>query len=104
MPETLMARHVIGLNRRAIGIENIGNNDLTRAQLETNARLIGSLARRFQIQYLIGHLEYGRFKGSALWEERESEYFTVKPDPGADFMHRLRLRLTRDGLDFKDRP
>ena len=67
-------------------------------------RLIGSLARRFQIQYLIGHLEYGRFKGSALWEERESEYFTVKPDPGADFMHRLRLRLTRDGLDFKDRP
>ena len=104
MPETLMARHAIGLNRRAIGIENVGNNDLTPAQLETDARLIAGLAQRFQIQYLIGHLEYGRFKGSALWEERDPGYFTVKPDPGADFMRRLRARLARDGFAFKDRP
>lgn len=104
MPETLMARHVIGLNRRAIGIENVGNNDLTRAQLETDARLIEMLAQRYPIQYLIGHLEYGRFRGSALWEEREADYFTVKPDPGADFMWRLRLRLAKDGWHFKDRP
>ena len=104
MPETVMARHAIGLNRRAIGIENVGNNDLTPAQLETNARLIASLAQRFQIQYLIGHLEYGRFRGSALWEERDLTYFTVKPDPGADFMRRLRLRLASDGLHFRDRP
>ena len=104
MPETLMARHVIGLNRHAIAIENVGNNDLTTAQLETNARLIASLARRFKIQYLIGHLEYGRFRGSALWEERDAGYFTVKPDPGKDFMQRLRARLAIDGLKFKDRP
>jgi N-acetylmuramoyl-L-alanine amidase len=104
MSETRMARHVIGLNRRAIGIENVGNNDLTAQQLEANALLIKDIARRYPIQYVIGHLEYGRFKGSGLWEERDPDYFTVKPDPGTDFMRRLRARLARDGLKFKDRP
>jgi N-acetylmuramoyl-L-alanine amidase len=104
MPETRMARHVIGLNRRAIGIENVGNNDLTAAQLEANALLIEDIARRYRIRYVIGHLEYGRFKGSPLWEERDPRYFTVKPDPGAEFMRRLRARLAQDGLKFKDRP
>ena len=104
MPETRMARHVIGLNRRAIGIENVGENDLTAAQLEANALLIEDIARRFPIRYVIGHLEYGRFKGSPLWEERDPGYFTVKPDPGAAFMRRLRARLVQDGLKFRDRP
>jgi N-acetylmuramoyl-L-alanine amidase len=104
MPETLMARHTIGLNRRAIGIENVGDNDLTEAQLETDARLIEDLAKRLPIKYVIGHLEYGRFKGSRLWEERDPTYFTVKPDPGAAFMTRLRARLAEDGSQFRDRP
>jgi N-acetylmuramoyl-L-alanine amidase len=104
MPETRMARHTIGLNRRAIGIENVGDDDLTDAQLEANALLIEVLAKRYGIRYVIGHLEYGRFRSSALWEERDGGYFTVKPDPGAEFMRRLRARLMRDGLKFKDRP
>ena len=39
MPETRMARHVIGLNHCAIGIENVGGTNeapLTDAQLEAN--------------------------------------------------------------------
>ncbi len=45
MPENYMARHVIGLNYYSIGIENVGgkNNrkeDLTKAQLESNIKLI----------------------------------------------------------------
>ncbi len=104
MPENLMARHTIGLNRRAIGIENVGDSDLTDAQLETDARLIEDLAHRFPIKYVIGHLEYGRFKGSKLWQERDPSYFTVKPDPGAAFMTRLRARLAKDGLQFRARP
>jgi N-acetylmuramoyl-L-alanine amidase len=104
MPETWMARHVIGLNRKAIGIENVGSGNLSAAQLETNALLIADIAKRFKIEYVIGHLEYGRFRQSALWEELDKTYFTVKIDPGEAFMKRLRVRLGQLGLKFKDRP
>ena len=43
MPETTMARHVIGLNHCAIGIENVGpgaDGKLTLAQLEANVMLV----------------------------------------------------------------
>jgi len=42
LPETTFARHVIGLNYLAIGIENIGSDDmpLTNAQLAANEKLI----------------------------------------------------------------
>ena len=44
MPETWMARHVIGLNHYAIGIENIGGidgkDDLTDEQAKANAFLV----------------------------------------------------------------
>ena len=42
MPETTMARHVIGLNHTAIGVENVGGTDekpLTEAQLQSNIAL-----------------------------------------------------------------
>lgn len=43
-PETALNRHAIGLNWCAIGIENVGGvdgrEDLTRAQLEANVKLI----------------------------------------------------------------
>ncbi len=106
MPENMMARHTIGLNRRAIGIENIGSRTapLTKAQLEANAFLIADIAKRFPIQYVIGHLEYGRFRRSALWEEKDQTYFTVKDDPGTDFMVKLRLRLRLMGLKFLEKP
>jgi N-acetyl-anhydromuramyl-L-alanine amidase AmpD len=96
MPEDLMARHVIGLNRAAIGIENVGGPPwpLTEAQLRANVRLIrGLVAGHPRIRYLIGHREYGRFRGTPLWEERDPSYFTGKEDPGPDFMVKLRREL-----------
>ncbi len=104
MPEGLMGRHVIGLNRKAIGIENVGSGNLTNAQLETNALLIADIAKRFKIEFVIGHFEYGRFRQSALWEELDKTYFTIKSDPGEAFMKRLRARLGQLGLSFKNRP
>ncbi|WP_164929263.1 N-acetylmuramoyl-L-alanine amidase [Gloeobacter violaceus] len=105
MDEKRLARHVIGLNWTAIGIENIGGprRPLTDAQLAANAWLVRDLANRHPtIAYLIGHHEYGRFRGSLLWRERVAGYFTGKSDPGADFMARLRARLQE--LKLKDRP
>ena len=96
MPKLWMARHTIGLNRVALGIENVGGPDtaLTEAQLSSCAWLTRKLVKECpDIEYLIGHFEYLQFKGTPLWEERNSEYLTQKPDPAAEFMSRLRERL-----------
>jgi N-acetylmuramoyl-L-alanine amidase len=102
VPDTLMARHVIGLNRIAIGIENVGGGPyppLTPRQLEADRWLVQHLTARYpSIKYLIGHCEYGRFRHTPLWEERDSTYLTPKTDPGADFMARLRQALARNDL------
>jgi N-acetylmuramoyl-L-alanine amidase len=104
LPETTFARHTIGLNYMAIGIENIGGPDapLTRAQLIANAELIRYLQKKYPIIYLIGHHEYYAFQGTPLWKETDPDYITQKQDPGDRFMKRLRKRL-RD-LDFKSKP
>ena len=102
--ETLLARHVIGLNRVAIGIENVGLSDLSAAQLQADTQLVSYLKSKYDIQYLIGHFEYGRFVNSALWEEKQPNYFTRKIDPGAEFMAALRARLAQQGLVFKSAP
>ncbi len=61
MPETHMARHVIGLNYSAIGVENVGGaggvDNLTDAQIKANVRLVRYLAKKYStIQQLIGHI------------------------------------------------
>ena len=97
LPETTMARHVIGLNHCAIGIENVGNGTdlpLTDKQLESNLKIIRYLDSKYEIEYLIGHHEYTEFDGHRLWKERDSGYRTEKSDPGPEFMIRLRTRLT----------
>jgi len=70
MPTTCLARHVIGLNWAAIGIENAGGDPkypLTQKQLEANIWLVRYLkAKHPRIAYLIGHLEYGSFRGTPL--------------------------------------
>jgi N-acetylmuramoyl-L-alanine amidase len=107
MPETWMARHVIGLNRLALGIENAGGPDhpLTAAQLRANAALVRHLvAKHPRVEYLIGHHEYGSFHGTPLWQERDPSYFTQKQDPGAEFMQRLRAELADLGLAGAYRP
>ena len=57
MPDTLFARHVIGLNYCAIGVENVGSekNPLTIAQLNANVQLIRYLKGKYPIEYVIGH-------------------------------------------------
>ena len=93
MKETFMARHVIGLNLCAIGIENVGT-DLTPAQLEADAALVRYLVEKYPtIRYLIGHYEYRRFEGSPLWLEKDPRYRTIKHDPGEAFMRALRERF-----------
>lgn len=104
LPETTFARHVIGLNYLAIGIENIGSDNmpLTKAQLVANEKLIRYLKRKYPIDYVIGHHEYQRFQKTDLWKETDPNYRTVKSDPGDGFMNRLRKNLT--DLNFKPLP
>lgn len=104
MPPTQFARHTIGLNYCAIGIENIGGSKqpLTEAQAEANAKLIRYLTKKYAIQYLIGHSEYDAFRNSSLWKEKNPNYFTEKYDPGAGFMQKVRTKI-RD-LHLKSAP
>jgi N-acetyl-anhydromuramyl-L-alanine amidase AmpD len=98
MPTNWMARHTIGLNNIAIGIENIGGvdgrEDLTVAQVTANVQLAHYLKAQYpSITYLIGHYEYGKFRGTNLWQEKDSNYFTNKTDPGKKFMRAVRKAL-----------
>lgn len=96
MPTSIMARHVIGLNRVSIGIENVGGPKflLTQQQVAANARLIQALTLKYPaIEYLIGHHEYLNFRNTPLWEEKDTKYVTAKQDPGPVFMDKLRTAL-----------
>jgi len=93
MPETNMARHVIGLNHCAIGIENVGGTKetpLTAQQLEANIWLVKYLADKYDIKYLIGHSEYTNFEDHELWLEVDDGYRTKKSDPGDQFLADIR--------------
>ena len=96
MPETYMARHVIGLNYYAIGVENVGgknnkSDDLTPAQQKANIKLVRYLKAKYPtISYLIGHYEYRKMEKTPLWLERDKGYRTTKKDPGARFMRDVR--------------
>ncbi|MBU2946439.1 N-acetylmuramoyl-L-alanine amidase [Zobellia uliginosa] len=105
LPETTMARHVIGLNHCAIGIENVGGTDalpLTEAQLKSNIALVKYLANKYVIDYLIGHYEYTLFENHPLWLEKDKGYRTKKTDPGEDFMYKVR-QATKN-LNFEPLP
>ncbi|MCL6265926.1 peptidoglycan recognition family protein [Flagellimonas myxillae] len=105
MDETTMARHVIGLNHCAIGIENVGGTKetpLTRAQLKANIFLVDYLASKYNIEYVIGHQEYTQFEGHPLWLEVDDGYRTKKTDPGMDFMNKVRKATKK--FNFKPVP
>jgi N-acetyl-anhydromuramyl-L-alanine amidase AmpD len=97
IPDTLLARHVIGLNYCALGIENIGSEKepLTNEQIISNAKLVRHLCMKYKIEYLIGHEEYIHFRNTSLWKETDAKYITYKNDPGKAFMDGVRL-LTKD--------
>ncbi len=93
MPETWMARHCIGLNHIAIGVENVGDGEkfpLTPAQVKADAALVRYLAAKYPITYLIGHMEYRRMEGTPFFVELDPKYRNTKPDPGAGFMRQVR--------------
>ena len=94
-PETRFARHCIGLNHVAIGIENVGTNEaaLTDAQVAADAALVRDLAARYPITHLLGHSEVMKFRDDPLYLERDATYKNDKPDPGPHFMARVRARV-----------
>ena len=95
-PETRFARHCIGLNHIAIGIENVGDEakyPLTDAQVAADAALVRDLARRFPITHLLGHYEVMKFRSHPYYVERDPAYKNDKPDPGARFMARVRASV-----------
>lgn len=103
MPEDWMARHCIGLNYNAIGVENVGGgggvDNLTEAQLRANVFLVRYLKEKFpSIDYLIGHYEYREFEGHPLWREKDAGYRTEKTDPGDRFMRSVRTAVAALGL------
>lgn len=101
MPETRAARHCIGLNHSAIGIENVGGGDeapLTDAQVAANAALVRHLASRFPIEVVIGHSEYRSLEGTPYFRERDPDYRTTKPDPGPAFTAAVRAAVADLGL------
>jgi N-acetyl-anhydromuramyl-L-alanine amidase AmpD len=104
MPDTLLARHAIGINYCAIGVENIGgdNNPLTQAQVVANAKLVRYLSKKYKIEYLVGHSEYTVFRNTPIWKETDPKYITYKSDPGKKFMEGVRA-LTKD-LGLKAKP
>jgi len=102
VPDSVIARHVIGFNHVSIGIENIAKDasELTPAQLESNAKLIALLKQRNPgIAYVVGHHEYNNrslphFK---LYKAVNQAYEMYdKPDPGEAFMRDLRKTLQEE--------
>ena len=107
MPETKFARHVIGYNHCAIGIENVGGydgrEDLTDAQLAANVRLIKYLHAKYPtIKFVFGHYQQNAARASGLYIENVAGYYSIKTDPGKIFMRGLREQLESDGLTFYD--
>ncbi|MCX7115106.1 MAG: peptidoglycan recognition family protein [Gammaproteobacteria bacterium] len=95
MPDNWMARHVIGLNHCAIGIENVGGvhgkADLTEQQVEANAFLVCHLKQKYpSIREVIGHKDYLKYVNTPLWLEKDGHYRTKKTDPGEGFVKRVK--------------
>jgi N-acetyl-anhydromuramyl-L-alanine amidase AmpD len=95
-PVTRFARHCIGLNHIAIGIENVGDGakyPLTDAQVAADAALVRKLAGEHAITHLLGHSEVMRFRKHPYFVEREAGYRNEKDDPGDAFMSAVRAQL-----------
>ena len=100
--ETFIARHCIGMNFHAIGIENIGGvdgkEDLTEEQLQANILLIKYLEAKYPtINLVIGHLESAGFVDySEYYTELIDGYITLKADPGKEFIRKVRQGVAKN--------
>jgi len=108
IPLKFTARHIIGYNYTAIGIENVGarNQDLTTEQLDSNILLIHYLLKKYDsIKYLIGHHEYldRTMPHYKLIRRLDKTYQpTWKTDPGREFINLIRKKLKREGISLLD--
>lgn len=99
--ETFIARHCIGMNYHAIGIENIGgeNNqeNLTEHQLKSNVQLIYYLKQKYPtIKLVIGHFESERFADyPEFYTELIHSPYTGRLDPGKEFICSVRTELAK---------
>ena len=105
MPENKLARHAIGYNWCAIGIENVGGagnvENLTEAQLQANISLIRYLREKYpEIKFVFGHYQQVEARASGLYIEKVQGYYSIKPDPGKIFMQKLKDALESDGFQF----
>ena len=102
LPTTLMARHVIGFNHVAIGIENISKDggDLSDEQIIANVKLIRYILQKHPtIKYMLGHMEYmNQTYPHFQYFSNEISYYepSIKVDPGFMFMKRVRFLLNRE--------
>ena len=104
-PETQLARHAIGYNWCAIGIENVGGkdgrDDLTDAQAAADTALILYLKGKYpDLRYVWGHYQQIEARKTGLYRELVPGYFSRKVDPGLRFMKRLQDNLEGAGLCF----
>ena len=105
MPENKLARHAIGYNWCAIGIENVGGagnvENLTEAQLQANISLIRYLREKYpEIKFVFGHYQQVEARASGLYIEKVQGYYSIKSDPGKIFMQKLKDALESDGFQF----
>jgi N-acetylmuramoyl-L-alanine amidase len=110
LAETKMARHCIGLNHNAIGIENVGDENKTRltdAQVQSNIALVRYLVTAHPtITHLLGHYEVMKFTSDPLFVELDPLFRNDKPDPGERFMSKVRQGLrdiSLQGLGTSDK-
>lgn len=104
LDEKRIARHCIGLNHVAIGIENVGGGKqypLTKEQLKANTELIEYLSGNHNITEVIGHFEVSEMEEHPYFSEKNPKYRSIKLDPGAVFMFDLRTGLQEKGLSFR---
>lgn len=102
LPDSVMARHLVGFNHVSLGIENIAKDstDLTKPQLNSNVLLIKHLLESHpSLEYMIGHNEYhlDSLPHYKYMKSSDSTYLPYKKyDPGFVFMNKIRERLKAD--------
>lgn len=107
MPENWFARHCVGLNHLAIGVENVGDgkaHPLTEAQVEANAALVRYLAGKYPLTHVIGHHEAMAMREHPYFKEQDKSYRTRKGDPGPAFMAAVRAKIADLGLEGPPAP
>jgi len=103
LPEDLMTRQCVGINRLSIGIENVGGTadlPLTEAQAVSNEKLVRYLVRAYpRITHLIGHHEYLDLRENPhpkypYFSSTNANYEAwEKQDPGPEFMEKVREKV-----------